>query len=635
MNWISSFYLRYAALGFSVIPIKTLAYADRNDHNKDAKRPLVRWMEYQKKAATPDQLLTWALKWPLAGPGILTGLLSDLFVVDDDRKGRPPLEAHLRSSEQEIAFQRLIVRYSSEAEVVRMYIAADEFCEALAQLETAIACTSKGKHYYFKMPRDENGFQISIGDSVKFLPGLDTRAEGGYVLAPPSIHPSGTAYIWERSPEEGILPLPQWVYKAIVELPAERRFVSDFIKPSLPGTLRPNAPQPLWLSGFMGVSEGERNSAAASYAGKILEGTSEEYWPRAFEVLIDWNEQNSPPLGAKELLTTWNSLKAREVAKRGTSSQSLVQPHIFGSEPELITAKALDIRDLHAPDFAVKDFIVDGTTQLFGKPKAGKSFLAMQIACAVALGRPLFKSTASMYAYANHPGGFATHQGDVLYLALEDSYLRLQTRMRLIMGGDGPPEKLQFINEWENCHEGGLARIERWLVQVKHARLVVIDTIAAFMGATGNKAGGSVFRAEYRMFRPIWELGQRYKVPFLLVDHASKSKGKFGSGDPFDSGAGTLGSQAAVDTVMIMEHDDKRPMARLSMKGRDVERGFIDLEHTKDSPIWKLASEPIVTESKTTKPKPTEDPELRNQASEAHQNSRIARSVDPFRTVVI
>ena len=620
MNWVSAFYHRYAALGYSVIPIKTLAYGK----NGDAKHPLVKWKEFQTKAATPEQLQAWATRWPLAGIGILTGLFSDLLVVDDDRKGRPPLEPP-RSGEQELAFQELVRHYGSESEVARMYHVADEFCEALAQLPTAIAKTGKGKHYYFRMPRDENGFQVAIGDSVKFLPGLDTRAEGGYVLAPPSIHPSGTAYVWERSPEDGILPVPHWVLKAIGGTSNFMRYVPDYVEPSAPGTLRASVPQPKWLQGQFGVNEGERNNTAASVAGKILYGLPEEIqWDRGFDAFMDWNDKNNPSLGVRELRTTWNSVCDSERKKRGTVRSKLMQPLIFGADPELLTAKAISILDLHAPDYAVKDFIVDGTTQLFGKPKAGKSFLAMQIALAVAGGWPLFKSTASMYAYANHPGGFATQQGDVLYLALEDSVLRLKTRMKLILEGREHPARLEFSNQWENCHDGGLGRIERWLMKVPKPRLVVVDTIAAFMGASGGeKPGGSVFRAEYRMFRPIWELGQRWKVPFVLVDHASKSKGKFGSGDPFDSGAGTLGSQAAVDTVMIMEHDEKRPMARLNLKGRDIERGFIDLEHTKDSPVWKLASEPITQES-------TEAAARKKQASEAHQNGKIARSVDPF-----
>ena len=68
---------------------------------------------------------------------------------------------------------------------------------------------------------------------------------------------------------------------------------------------------------------------------------------------------------------------------------------------------------------------------------------------------------------------------------------------------------------------------------------------------------------------------------------------QFGSGDPYDSGAGTLGSQACVDTVMVVEHDDKSPRLRINYKGRDIERGFIDLDHTKDSPLWKIAA-PII-----------------------------------------
>jgi Bifunctional DNA primase/polymerase, N-terminal len=72
-----------------------------------------------------------------------------------------------------------------------------------------------GWQFFFKPdPRIKNG--------VKVLPGLDTRAAGGYVVAPPSLHPDGRHYHWIAGPDElEIAAAPEWLIALLepVELP--------------------------------------------------------------------------------------------------------------------------------------------------------------------------------------------------------------------------------------------------------------------------------------------------------------------------------------------------------------------------------------------------------------------------------
>jgi len=70
--------------------------------------------------------------------------------------------------------------------------------------KTPCVRTSKGHHYYFRHPGGR------IGNSVGLLPGLDIRGDGGYVIAPPSTHPTGTKYEWEASLQEmPLAPVPE------------------------------------------------------------------------------------------------------------------------------------------------------------------------------------------------------------------------------------------------------------------------------------------------------------------------------------------------------------------------------------------------------------------------------------------
>jgi putative DNA primase/helicase len=111
----------------------------------------------------PATILRWSSEWPNANVGIATGSKSGTFVLDvDPRNG------------------------------------GDESLEALQQdigelPETVTVRTeSGGRHFYFQFG-DTDTFRNSAS---KLGPGLDIRAEGGFVVAPPSLHISGNRYAW-------------------------------------------------------------------------------------------------------------------------------------------------------------------------------------------------------------------------------------------------------------------------------------------------------------------------------------------------------------------------------------------------------------------------------------------------------
>ena len=89
--------------------------------------------------------------------------------------------------------------------------------EALAILEqrhgalppTLNVRTGNGAHYYFQLPQREirNRARVTV-DGQRAA--LDTRADGGYVVLPPSIHPSGRKYEWSRDCME-IAEAPEWL----------------------------------------------------------------------------------------------------------------------------------------------------------------------------------------------------------------------------------------------------------------------------------------------------------------------------------------------------------------------------------------------------------------------------------------
>ena len=134
-----------------------------------------------------------------------------------------------------------------------------------------------GEHWLYRAPRELN---VRPGSGKYGYPGLDIRANDSYIVAPPSIHPSGSVYqVLDPSP---IAPAPAW----LLELATKKR--------PLPG------PAPAGSTGGSPIPEGSRNGTLASLAGTMRRrGMS----PAAIEAaLLEANRtQCSPPLDEVEV----------------------------------------------------------------------------------------------------------------------------------------------------------------------------------------------------------------------------------------------------------------------------------------------------------------------------------------------
>lgn len=165
--------LHYAKIGFAVFPLK---YKD--------KKPIT---ENGCKDATTDreQIEKWWKQYPYANIGIATGTKSNgLMVIDLDIDENTGINGYETLHRWEIIHGKLPDTWQS--------------------------ITGRGGYHLF--------YQVSqpISNKVGLLEGIDIRGEGGYIVAPPSIHPNGRRYEWESGTEEyGIVKANEIVFELL------------------------------------------------------------------------------------------------------------------------------------------------------------------------------------------------------------------------------------------------------------------------------------------------------------------------------------------------------------------------------------------------------------------------------------
>lgn len=170
--------LSYASMGWPCIPLHSASAGGctcgRLDCSSPAKHP--RTPNGLTNATTDlKQVAAWWRWWPDANVGVVTGAASGLLVVDVD------------GPEGEATLLALQARHGA--------------LPATRWVRTG----SGGWHAYFRHPGGR------LGNSAGRLgPKLDTRGDGGYVVAPPSRHASGGLYTW-HSRLAPIAPLPSWL----------------------------------------------------------------------------------------------------------------------------------------------------------------------------------------------------------------------------------------------------------------------------------------------------------------------------------------------------------------------------------------------------------------------------------------
>jgi hypothetical protein len=562
--------LRYAELGLRVIPIV-------RKHKMPA-------MEGWRDAATDSSVTIrgwWEGGFRACDVGIVTGAGSDIFVLDVD-PGRGGEEAL--------------------ASLVREHGPLPDTVECLTG--------GRGTHHYFRMPE---GIDIRNATDVAGYRGLDVRGEGGFVVAPPSVHESDRSYEWEASSTIGeveIAPAPGWLLDL---LRAGRENGSSQGHRRRPSVTPARIPV------------GCRNSTLASLAGRLRR---DGYDPEEIEPLLlkvrerrcDGLDESGAPFPEEEVLAIAEGMARYEpahtigIVRRGSplaqeSWRSLAEI-MAGEKPE-------------RPPPILGDGLIPerSLAVLYGQSNLGKTYLVLTLILSVVAGRDFF--------------GWQTRPCNVLYLCPELDLAEFWDRVeaieaaecsRLAQDPDAPAVRRVLEQARErvfpvtgdmlpqlpdlNKPEDRKALVEA--CRAHEAKLLALDPFSFFR--SGREGDNDEMIS---VMHGLHEIKVQADTTPLLVHHPRKGQqGKEDAGFDAMRGAGAIAAHSRV----ILRLEEKWGRLRLSCE---------KATHTRRSePIWldRLESGALVRTQPAADPSVERDE--RAEAVMAYVANQEGREID-------
>ena len=333
--------------------------------------------------------------------------------------------------------------------------------------ETVEAFTpSGGMHLAYRAPAGDR-----ITNAVGRWPGVDIRADGGYFVVSPSVHPNGGHYTWRsgRSPLD----------REPAELPA-------FLREALVRGAPP-------VAAAAKITEGQRNDWLARQAG-ALRRVGDDAATIATALLALNRTECDPPLAESEVRRI-----AASIASRPAPEARAVR---------ILTRAAL--RDVPPLEWLIEGVLpAGGMVVLYGPSGGGKTFATMSMGYAISAGIDWL--------------GRQTKQGPVVYVAAEGAS-GFNVRVEALEAVHGLPADSFFtVPEAINLTNGAEvdALIEQVLALLDKPKLLVFDTLARCLvgGDENNPRDMGLLVAGADRIRKA--LG----CAVLIVHHCGKSKG--------------------------------------------------------------------------------------------------------------
>lgn len=350
----------YVDRGWSVLPVRP-----------EEKRPfMTNWLQYTHSRASKETITSWFTNLSGAGVGIVTGRVSNVIVLDVESTCPYPIEDILKKYPTQ-----LISRSGSG-----------------------------GYHLFYQYPTNVP----KVANRVRIFDGADLRADGGFIVLPPTIHSSGKRYEWVSEGVPGRFPA------ALLDLRSQPKVQSDG-----------------WITeALRGVSEGGRNDACARLAGYFFKkGMTYDI---VESLLLDWNERNDPPMPTKEVRTTIKSIeRSHSTSDFQPTSVQFTDDRAEDEKQESQKQSSFDVMRMvdyvkgyggSGVSWLVDEWLPDKSiTFLVSPPESYKTWILLDLAVSVSSGTPFL----GRYQI-NSPG-------PTMIIQQEDSHEGLTDRLALIV----------------------------------------------------------------------------------------------------------------------------------------------------------------------------------------------------------
>lgn len=452
----------YVDSGWSVLPVKP-----------EEKRPfMTNWLQYTKTRATKEMVESWFTNLSGAGVGAVTGKVSNMVVLDVESSCPYPLED-------------LLKRYPTQ-----MYSRTG----------------SGGYHLFYQYPTTVS----HVSNRVRIFEGADLRADGGFIVLPPTVHPNGNRYEWVKRGPLGAFPM------ALLDLNSQPRVHNDG-----------------WITETLrGVTEGGRNDACARLAGYFFKkGINADI---VETLLMEWNERNDPPLPAREIRTTIRSIERSaaggetqftsvqfEDDRTAVEKESQQKQSTFDVMRMVDYVKGYGGEGVH---WMVEDWLPDKSiTFLISPPESYKTWILLDLAVSVSAGVPFL-------------GRYTVNdKGPTMLIQQEDSHTGLTDRLALIVeqklgatasvDGDAwqvpcmpdlpiyvhPSRMLRFDNKKV------LEELEQQIATIR-PKVIMIDPLYSTTAAVDNYMADL---ANQMMVLKTWR--DKYGCSFVIAHHSKKN----------------------------------------------------------------------------------------------------------------
>lgn len=456
------------------------------------------------------QIEEWWATFSDALIGVPTGSGSHLLVVDIDPEGESWYAAHLESLDVKRVHQ-----------------------------------TKRGHHLLYKMP------PLDIRNSAgQIAPGVDIRAEGGYIIWWPAhgLHAEGDL--------EALSEPPAWLLERLV-------------RPKTNGVH--TAPTP---SNGLKEGQGRRNVTLTALAGSMRRaGLS------AAAILDALHKENyerfEPPLPSAEVnIIASQAAKWEQGAVKIPAAEDKSPPSADDEPIAIPTLQEINVMEVRYRPWFYQQLLTSGAFLITGRPKVGKSWLLMQLAISAARGEEFLGFEC---AGAEH----------CLYIACEDDHARIKIRSQSF--GDVPGgvhvlvrEQLMHLAERYAEKFTFVEFLRHYLLQNPIIKLVFIDTEEASRQLWGHASVNAIanahnpVRKDYAEVVEFDKLGLDLGVFVGLVNHAGKRK----PGAVIDyheminrtntAAAAASGSFVVADPPGHDPHETESKTRIFAVRGRDI-----------------------------------------------------------------